>query len=442
MLSRMTTKPKKSWRNHSGSVEVSPNHYSYPASIEEIQAEVSRAAEEYQRLRVAGSGSALSPLCWTDENLMSLENFHGIETVDLDLGRIWVRAGTRLGWLARALSDRGLALANWRGSERQTLGGALTIGIHSGGASSQCLSAQVTALRIICADGSVKPVSSEANAEMLDAVRVALGALGVITHVELQCVPAYRMQLRTESGTLEQTLARAGGHNHQHRVFTFRWHPYSARTELQFLDATEEPAPQQHPLREARDYAIKSARDWLLSQAAQRLPGAAERASEMLSTRPLPLDAILDPHASTAEVSAIPRQTIEYSLPREKLVDALLQMQRVIQALRFPALLPIGVRYAAADGLWLSPAYQRASAIVTVSTPRHADAADYFAAMTEIFDRHDGRPSWGAQHAKTTQDLVQLYPRFNDFLELRRSLDPRGMFLNPYLMSLFGVEAL
>jgi len=438
---RSKLKSRKSWSNLSGSVTAQPNYYSYPASIEEIQAEVSRAAEEFQCLRVAGSGSALSPLCWTDENLMSLERFHGIESADIATQRLWVRSGTRLGWLARALADRGLALANWRGAERQTLGGALTTGLHSGGASLHCLSAQVTALKIVGADGSVKTISAE-NPEIFDATRLALGALGVITHAELQCVPAFRLRLSSETVSLQEALEQTEGYNRDSRVFSFRWQVYSGQTQLQILQQTDEPLPAPHPLHELRDQALKTARDWLLAQAAQRLPGAAERASQMLSLRPLPPAEVLDAHAQPGETSTAPRQTIEYALPRPALADALPQMERIIQALRFPALLPVAVRFAGGDPLWLSPMHQRDSAIVTVSVPARTNATDYFSAMTEIFDRYDARPSWGAQHGKTAQELVQLYPRFNDFLQLRQKLDPRGVFLNPHLTSLFGVEAL
>lgn len=442
-MHRVLNRSRKSWSNTSGSVTTFPNHYSYPSTVEEIQAEVSRSAEEFERLRVAGSGSALSPLCWTDENLMSLERFHGIESLDMGTLRIWVRTGTRLGWLARAMADRGLAMANWRGSERQTLGGALTIGIHSGGAGLQCVPAQATALRMIGADGAVHTISATAHPELFDVARVSLGAMGVITHAELQCVPAYRLSVRNDSLPLDLALRRVEACNQDCRAFSFKWQAYSGRAQLQFLRETDERAPgTAHPFHDLRDYAVKSARDWLLSQAAQRLPGAAERASKMFPSRPPPEATVLDPHYLPVETGAVPRQTIEYAIPRQKLGDVLEQMERVIRALRFPALLPVGVRFAAADTLWLSPMYQRDSAIVTVSAAARADTTDYFAAMSEIFDRYDGRPSWGAQHGKSAQDLVGLYPRFNDFLAMRRKLDPRGMFLNPHLMSLFGVEAL
>ncbi len=55
-----------------------------------------RVAEEGERLRVIGGGHSFSPLCWTDDNHLSLDRFTGIESIDVNTQQVWVRAGTRL----------------------------------------------------------------------------------------------------------------------------------------------------------------------------------------------------------------------------------------------------------------------------------------------------------------------------------------------------------
>ncbi|MGH8541155.1 MAG: D-arabinono-1,4-lactone oxidase, partial [Stenotrophobium sp.] len=63
-MKTMLAKYRRRWRNWSGSVEAVPNFRSYPVSLEQIQSEVLRAAEEGERLRVGGSGQSFTPLCW------------------------------------------------------------------------------------------------------------------------------------------------------------------------------------------------------------------------------------------------------------------------------------------------------------------------------------------------------------------------------------------
>src|SRR3546814_20449998 len=50
------------WRNWSGTVRCKQNHRAEPVTLEEIQAEVVRATDEGERLRVIASGASLPPL--------------------------------------------------------------------------------------------------------------------------------------------------------------------------------------------------------------------------------------------------------------------------------------------------------------------------------------------------------------------------------------------
>ena len=97
--------------------------------------------------------------------------------------------------------------------------------------------------------------------------------------------------------------------------------------------------------------------------------------------------------------------------------------------------LNIGVRYE-----YATPQYERDS--LCVALPAYGDRphADYYAAVTELFDRVGGRPHWASAHDKTVSDLAPLYPRYDDFCRLRSELDPHGLFLNPHLARLFGAQ--
>ena len=68
------------------------------------------------------------------------------------------------------------------------------------------------------------------------------------------------------------------------------------------------------------------------------------------------------------------------------------------------------------------------------------DISFLFELIEPIFRRHDGRPHWGKLHSLHGQQLQALYPRWDDFLDLRRRLDPDGRLLNPYLKGLFGLQ--
>ena len=91
------------------------------------------------------------------------------------------------------------------------------------------------------------------------------------------------------------------------------------------------------------------------------------------------------------------------------------------------------------DDVWLSMFYERLCFSISVHQFADRDFSEYFAAVEPIFWKYGGRPHWGKLHSLKAHELAVLYPNWNDFLEVRRRLDPQGRLLNPYLKPLLGV---
>ena len=435
----MKSRPRL-WRNWSGTLQCQPSHCAEPGSLEEIQAEVVRAVDEGERLRVIGSGASVAPLCWTDDNHMSLVRFTGIESADVQRRRVWVRAGTSLQALYELLAERELALEVGPSFSQATIGGAISTATHGSGMAFGNLSSLVTGLRLVLADGSVRELSREQQAQWFDAARVSLGALGVISHVELQCVDHYRLLVAQRRSSFGETLARLTETRREHRNYELHWFPYAGVVLQRSADETRV-APQ-HPwnLRAARarffdQLTIRAAR-----RVAQRSPQAAERAGSFVASRIRFRGGVRNAE-DAYQTDRITRVLhLEYAVPIEHAVETLRHLERLIRALDFRIHVPIEVRFVRADDAWLSPQYQRDSATITLPAYSELAHSGYFSAISELFDRVEGRPHWVSAHDKTATELQALYPRFDDFRKLRAELDPRGFFLNPHLAKLFGLS--
>ena len=83
-------------------------------------------------------------------------------------------------------------------------------------------------------------------------------------------------------------------------------------------------------------------------------------------------------------------------------------------------------------------AYRRDSAYVAVHHYYKIDHRRYFAAFESIVAEHQGRPHWGKLHNLEADQLRQLYPRFDDFRQIRDRLDPGRTFDNAYLRRVLG----
>lgn len=98
---------------------------------------------------------------------------------------------------------------------------------------------------------------------------------------------------------------------------------------------------------------------------------------------------------------------------------------------------PVEVRSASKDDVPLSTAYGRDSAYIAVHRYWKEDFREYFRLVEPIFKAAGGRPHWGKIHTLSHDDLRERYPLFDEVAALRSTLDPDGVFLTPYLRSLF-----
>src|SRR5690606_1724859 len=124
-----------------------------------------------------------------------------------------------------ALAQHGLALANLGDIDAQTIAGAISTATHGTGAALPNLSAQVEAIELVCADGTVRTVAAgDADPDPYLAARVGIGSLGVIAAVTLRTVPAFTLRGVDGPAPLEETLDRLealGAANDHFEFFVF-----------------------------------------------------------------------------------------------------------------------------------------------------------------------------------------------------------------------------
>lgn len=350
-----------------------------------------------------------------------------------------VLAGTTLRVLNRALDLLGLAMPNLGDIDAQTLAGATSTGTHGTGATLPGLSAGIVGLRLVTPDGASRWVD-ESDPELFGAARVGLGALGVVTEIELACLPAYRLRAVERPDSLDAVLPRIQEHFDAHRHFELYWFPGTRRVQTKandlVADDVDEPLA---PWRRRLD-------DELLSNT---VFGAANRVLTAVPRAVLPFNAVaaraLTERSYTApshEVFVTPRTVrfveSEYAVPREVVADVLTDLVAWVERHREPISFPVEVRVAAPDDMWLSTGYERANAYVAVHQYHRGDHRAYFAAFEEIVAAHAGRPHWGKVHGLGAEQLADLYPRHGDFVALRDRLDPERVLTNDYLDRVLG----
>ena len=132
-----------------------------PRTLEELIEAVGRAADRGLTAHAPGSGHSFTEAALTDGAMIRIEALNRVLDADRDSGLVKVEAGITLRDLSAALWERGLAMENLGDIDRQTLAGAISTATHGTGAEFRNLSAQVEALELVLADGSLLEVSEQ-----------------------------------------------------------------------------------------------------------------------------------------------------------------------------------------------------------------------------------------------------------------------------------------
>jgi FAD-linked oxidoreductase len=432
------------WRNWAGNVTATPARWERPASIDEIVRAVTTAGAEGRCVRAVGSGHSFTPIAVAPGVALDLSGWTGIVAADTRTGLVTVRSGTRLRELNADLHWLGLALANLGDIDVQTVAGALSTGTHGTGAALGGLATQIEALQLVLADGSIVTCSARERPDLFAAARVGLGALGIITEVTLRCVPAFALAAEEGPEPVEDVITRFGELAAAHDHFEFYWIP-NGRNALVKQNNRLPAGQQAAPLSAARRFyeyeVMENAGFGLLCRAGRRAPRIIPQLNRITSaglSRRSYSDRSYRVFTTRRRVRFVES---EYAIPAATAPGVLAELRREVPKLADPVMFPVEVRVAAADDIWLSTAYDRASAYIAIHQYRGLPYEAYFALFESIVARVGGRPHWGKMHTLDAARLRELYPRFDDFVRIRDKVDPDGRFTNPYLDRVLGPPA-
>lgn len=419
------------WRNWSGSQQCLPAARVAPASVAELQELIAGGSGV---VRAVGAGHSFTPLVPTEGTMVSLSRLSGLVDHDPASLQATLWAGSRLGDIGAPLEAAGQALVNMPDIDEQTLAGCLATATHGTGAGIGCMSTFIEGLQLVDARGDLVDCDRSHNAELFEAARVSLGALGIVTRVRLRNVAPYRLRRETIWREFDEILALADTEADKHRNFEFYYVPFSGMGFTDTHDITDEPVSSTGKLdgnQGVRD--LQLARDWL--QWSPRLRELVLGSYMKTIGDEVTVENSWKNYASERNVRF---NEMEYHLPRENGLQALREVRTALETRHPEVFFPLEVRYVKGDDIWLSPFYQRDCVSIAVHRFFEEDFEPCFRTIEPIFRKYHGRPHWGKLNTLGREDFRGLYPRWDEFASVRREMDPQGRFLNPYLAGLFA----
>ena len=430
-------------RNWARNQSCIPVEVARPSSTDEVAAIVRRAHVAGQRVKTIGAGHSFTAAAMTNGTLLSLERMGSVLAVDQARHRVTVQAGITLRDLGDELAAVGLAMPNLGDINVQSVAGAINTATHGTGLAWGNIATTIVGMELVDGRGEIVRCDDECDPELLRVARVGLGALGVVTEVTIECVPAFHLHAHETVEVLDELLddvvdgvpGFAGSADHAE----FFWMPGARRVQVKRNRRTDEPARPPSRVAYVRDkYVAENAAFGLVCRVGRRFPSLAPRVAKLVAGVASERELI----DRSDKVFASPRLVrfveMEYGIPIEALPDALRRVRELTTTLSYPTLFPIEVRVSAADDIALSTGFGRTNGWIAVHQYRGAPYEHYFQGVEAIMNDYDGRPHWGKLHYQTAATLRDRYPEWNRFAEVRARLDPEGTFRNEYLDRVLG----
>jgi FAD/FMN-containing dehydrogenase len=400
------------WTNWVGNQTCEPAELASPKSEEEVAELVADANGRGLGVRVAGAGHSFTPLVATDGLLLDLRGLPGIRSIDRERRRVIVGPATTIGEFGMPLWEHGLSLVNQGDIVAQQIAGAVSTATHGSGLRLGSFSSGVRRIRLVTAGGAIVEIGED-EPERLHAAQVGVGMLGAIVELELEVAVAYRLSERIEHWSWDEAWGSFDELAQAHRHYSFFWMPSESSAALYGLA--------QPGVSLADRCHVK-----VYDEVDASMPDSEE-----------PHRRVGPAHVIYPMVYEPNFHELEYFVPFERGREALAAMRELMLASLPTSVFPMEVRTVGREEAFLSHSYGRDSVVISVSGTPGAEYEPYLRDVDRLLGEFDARVHWGKLHYLTREQLLARYPRAGDFVELRRSLDPGGTFLNAHLAPLF-----
>ncbi|TFK69771.1 gulonolactone oxidase Lgo1 [Pluteus cervinus] len=405
------------------------------------------ARREGRRVRPVGVGHSPSDLACTKEFMLQTRKLNRMLEVNAEKRYVVVQGGVTLQDLHAELAKYNLAMINVGSISEQSLAGVVTTATHGSGIEYGVMSTHVLALTLLLADGSRVTCSRNERSDLFIASICGLGCTGLIMNIQLAVEPAFLLKEVQDSLPFEEVMQRLDEFVYSSEHVRFWWFPTADSVRMSFCDRSQEPRNPAgswwwHTL---LGYHLVQ----LLLFIGRYILGLntwiANFACWLVSGRTVGVD---DSHVIFNVDCRYPQHTTEWAVPYHNARSCLRELKAwLAQEQQDPHGLrphfPVEIRFSAPDDIWLSPSYgQKTCWIGIVQYKPYGFNVPYrklFSGYEKIVARHQGRPHWAKAHELTPEILSKTYPRFDDFVRVINTVDPRGMFRNEYIQRhIFG----
>lgn len=198
-----------------------------PESVEEVEAFVRECHRRGQAIRPIGSSLSPNGIAFNPAGMIQMANLDRVLDIDTKNMTITVEAGITVQRVIEALRPHGLTLPNLASIAEQQMGGFTQVGAHGTGKAIAPVDHYVTRLKLVTPGLGTIVLSKKENSALFEFAKVAVGCLGVVVEVTMECIPAHDLLEHTFVLTRQQAKERLDDLLKNHKHMRYMWIPYT-----------------------------------------------------------------------------------------------------------------------------------------------------------------------------------------------------------------------
>lgn len=418
-----------------GIYRENPSTIFYPENVQDIQTIIFLGKKNLKKVRCIGSTHSLNPCSINDDYTISLDRLNHI----LEVGKDYciVEAGIKIRDLCIQLEKHNLTLPILGAIAEQTIAGAAMTGTRGQGPSEGSLGSIIEEVELIDGNGLIHRFSKLTSPDMLYASVTSLGLLGVVTKVKIRCKPLFLMAETLQRFDYQETLNRIDEFM-KYEKFVMYWNVLHDEIKVVTghvinFDFLPMPLadfkmlgdyPHIHSLENFPPTFQRIGKSWQIHTLLEWPEDKAQRLSEKILKNE---ECIYQPEYSINKDYLIPfleeiktffrKNYHRLNLSREKMV--------------------LEIRPVKKDLVWLSPSYGMDVFSVCFHDFKRGltwdkNTASDIIELETLLKKYSIRPHLGKAHFFNSKELSSVFPKWDEFINLRKTFDPDNLFLTPY----------
>ena len=413
----------------------SPAYFYQPESEQDLVDILTK----HQQVRMVGSGHSWNDICLSDEALVSLDKFNRILHIDKDRLQVTVQPGIKLWQLNEALDQHGLALSNLGSIAKQSLAGAICTGTHGTGINFNILGGQVEAFTLIQPSGEKLVLHRQQQPELFNLCLVNLGALGIVSQMTLNVVPAFQLNDHTFLMDYDTAARQAQELVNQYDHLKMWWFPHTEKMVVYAYNRTIEKRNDSRFRQWLFDELLSVYTYRLLLSVGNLRPNWRQPINRLLVKNfEKPLQRI----EKSYKVFNVPEPPLhretEWAFDIQHTTELLMAYKRMINEGPHRLNFIQEIRFTKADDFALSPCYKRNTIWLGAYNADNRGWPELLHDFEQLAVRFHGRPHWGKEFTVGAEYLSSQYEQFENFKRVRNQMDSSNKLVNPYIQRIFG----